>query len=727
MADKLLTQEQKQALQTVGALGAFTVAAPVGTILPFQSLLGDQAKLKIKKQEAMRMFPQADPNMFDIARTGNQSLPVIPLAQNIASSRVFNKNVNRGDLTTGSPLYPDNLYKGQNNFPIYLNAQPGAPSPELGSYAQAIGNKPIFPGGDIQAITVTPSPDPGRFAKDYAEVLADKLGKTINEREKFLNMGLDVPLYDLPVSPTDPFGTKAIEKNLETLGKLDKKISTLSSKTPGAAGYIWGNVEKPQYTYAEGNWGLGQKEAGSNPAIYLSRINADPSKEASYLFTSNILKQGRVDPRVQLTQYKDLGPSTGPSWGINEANQDISFRKDLIGARGELTVGDLQSLLAERNLPFVYQSYTKIPDRTITGSSGVNALIQGDLKPTQRPGDVLRENLQKLADAEGISTAQAIEKFARLVPNVGEPVTPPTAAVTGRTGEFPFQGQAASPFGGFAAKTDLRQIGILPPSDKARYSPFKVDEFDTMFKYVYPRYNASSINPIYKNVNPDLSDHFEIVQRIGDELNINRDALRPQAANKLLNKTVENLIEQSKPVRGLGLGGLAAGGIATAMDPAVIDALSRGDYQQAGTTAALNAAIGSAVGGATAKGLQAFQAAGYARPAAAVGSVLPLASGLLAGQGLVETGKALNRAYKSRTGKDFVNRDQVPSAYPAYAGPTPTIQPRMGTAILGGKSVEVPYGSVAGTKKVGRPWWDVVGSKFEDALNRFNAGSIIGR
>ena len=727
MADKSLKQEQKQALQTVGALGAFNAAVPVGTFFPFQNYLSDENKLKIKRQEAMRMFPQADPNMFDYTRggvlAGKQLVPTIPLEQNTATSRIFNKHISNESL-----LKPENLYRGEKLFPVYLSSQPGAPSPELGSYAQAIGNKPMFPEGDIQAITVTPSPDPGRFAKDYAEVLADKLGKTINEREKFLNIGLDVPLYDLSVSSTAPFDTKVIEKNLETLGKLNKKINTLSSKIPGTAGYIWGNVEEPQYTYAEGNWGLGQKETGSNPAIYLSRINADPGKEANYLFTSNILKnKGEVDPRVQLTQYKDLGLSTGPSWGINEANKDISFRKDLIGARGELTVGDLQALLAERKLPFAYQSYTKTPDRTITGSSGVSVIARGDLKPTQKPGDVLRENLQKLADAEGISTAQTIEKFARLVPNVGEPVTPSTAAVTGRLGEFWMHGQMASPFGSFAAKTDLRQIGILPPSDKASYSPFAVDEYDQLFKHTYPRYNASSIKPIYKNVNPDLSDHFEIVQHVGDELNISRDALRPQAANKLLNKTVENLIEQAKPVRGLGLGGLAAGGIATAMDPAVVNALSRGDYQGAGTTAALNTAIGSAVGGATAKGLQALQAAGYARPAAAVGSALPIAGGLLAGQGLIETGKALNRAYKSRTGKDFVNRDQVPSAYPGYTGPTPTIQPRMGTAILGGRPIQVPYGSVAGTKKIGRPWWDVVGSKFEDALNRFNAGSIIGR
>ena len=730
MPSKPLTEEQKQALQTLGSLGAFTAAVPFGTILPFQNLLNEKDKLNIKQQEAMRMFPQADPNMFDVSRTGNQSLPIVPLHQGVASSRVFDKDVRKGDSTTGSPLYPDNLYKGQKSFPSYLSGQPEAPSPELGSYSQVVQNKTIFPEGDIQAITVTPGPNPGRFAQDYAEILSDKLGKAINQFE----------------------GSK--EWNDEA-AKLASKINVLSSKIPGqTAGYVWGNTDQPQYTYAEGNWGQGQKLTGDNPSIYVSRINADPSKEAEYLYTGNIKKSSfnslsvdnekdylSVDPRAKFKLYEDLGPGTGPSWGITDSRGnagDIHFRKDLIGARGELTVGDLQSLLAERNLPFTYQTYTKTPDKTVAGSSGTGAIIQGARNPIKKPGNLLDENLQRLADAEGISPSQAIEKFARLVPNVGEPVTPPTPAVTGQIGKFPIEGQTTNPFGSFASKTDLRQIGILPPVDKTRYSPFTVDEFDTTFKHVYPRYNASAIeriNPHTRIIETMLAKGTEEAQKeFAENINnpsydliINRDALRPQAANKLLNRTVENLVEQSKPIKGLGLGGFAAGSIATAMDPAVVDALSRGNYMQAGTTAALNTAIGSAVGGATAKGLQALQAAGYARPAAAVGSALPLAGGLLAGQGLVETGKALNRVYKSRSGKDFATRNQVPSSYPTYAGSTPTIQPRMGTAILGGKPVQVPYGSVAGTKTVGRPWWDVVGSKFEDALNRFNAGSIIGR
>jgi len=703
------TERKKQeALKLSKVLTLAAPAVPAGVILPFANYLNDTSK--IKKQEAMRMFPQADPNIFGKSYS-------IPLNQGEASRLVFGKFIGNQ-----SPLNVNNIYKGTQSFPEYLNSQPGAPSPELGSYAQAIRNKTIFPEEDIQAITVTPSPNPSRFAKDYAEILADKLGKTLNQKEQFLNQQLNnwEENYGQGINIEN-----TIQANRQRINKLNTKSSVLANKTPGTAGYVWGNTKKPQYSYAEGNWGLGQKEAGSNPAIYLSRINADPSKEADYLFTGQILKNTdeiKIDPRARFKQYEDLGPGTGPSWGINSANEDISFRKDLVGARGELTVGDLQSLLAERNLPFAYQSYAKTPDRTVKSSTGINALIQGNLIPTQKPGNVLKENLQKLADSEGISTAQAIEKFARLVPNVGEPTTPPTSAVTGKVGEFPVQGQAISPFGKFASKTDLRQIGILPPADKATYTAFEIDEFDKLFKYQEPRYNAintAALNTYSMPVDPE--DIFGETKKGISELILNRDKLRPQAANKLLNRTVENLVEQSKPIQGLGLGGLATGAIATAMDPDVIDALSRGDYTQAATTAAVNTGVGSVVGGATAKGLQALRAAGYARPAAAIGSVLPAAGGVLAGLGVVETGKALNRAYKAQTGKDFVTRNQPASPYSTYAGPTPTIKPRMGTAILGGKAVQVPYGSVAGERKVGRPWWDKAGTQFQRLLNSFSS------
>lgn len=693
-------RQKQEALKLTGALGVAGIGIPLGSLLPFSDYLNDTSK--IKKQEAMRMFPQADPSMFGKSYS-------IPLNQREASKLVFNK-----PISSQSPLNINNIYKSTQFFPEYLSSQPGAPSPELGSYQQAISNAAMFPEGSIQALTVTPAPNPGRFAKDYAEVLADKLGKTINERE----------YVDQNYNPIEEFKDPL---------KLQNKIKQLRAKTPGTAGYVWGNFNEPQYTYAEGNWGLGQKEQGSNPSLYASRINADPTKEAEYLYTGNILDQNKkvYDPRVTFKQYEDLGPATGPSYGI-ASNDDISFRKDLIEARGELTTGDLQALLAERKLPFAYQSSKTIPDKTSavphspSNKNPVGYVVKGYTKTINKPGDILKQNLQRLAEAEKITTSQAIEKFARLVPNVGEPATPPTPAVTGRVGTFPVEGQAISPFGKFASKTDLRQIGILPPSDKATYSAFKVDEFDKLFNHVYPRYGASNIQELDTYTTPvNPLDPFGKAEEGLSELIINRDVLRPQAANKLLNRTVANLVEQSKPIQGLGLGGLATGAIATAMDPAVIDALSRGDYGQAATTAAINTGVGSAVGGATAKGLQALRGAGYARPAAAIASVLPAAGGVLAGLGAVETGKVLNRAYRSQTGKDFVTRNQPASSYSTYTGPTPTIKPRMGTAILGGKPVQVPYGSVAGERKAGRPWWDTAGSKFQSLLNSFSP--IIGR
>ena len=75
----------------------------------------------------------------------------------------------------------------------------------------------------------------------------------------------------------------------------------------------------------------------------------------------------------------------------------------------------------------------------------------------------------------------------------------------------------------------------------------------------------------------------------------------------------------------MGLGGIATGGIATAMDPAVIGALAKGDYSTAGKTAAINTGIGSVVGTGIQAGLNALQAAGYARPAAIIGGALPAA------------------------------------------------------------------------------------------------------
>lgn len=688
-------QEKRKAANSIEALAAVGATVPWALTSPLRTP-GTNTSFAVQQQLAPYIFPKALPEIFV-----NGS---VPRTQTQVDERLWQTAGFTGKLS--------DPYKIKNQY-LATPGKPNAPSSELGSYQQAIENKTLFPQGDIQAITVTPAPNPSRFAKDYAEVLADKLGKTINEYEQFTT-----PPKGYAASSVEEITNHLdlIQNNIDKAAKLNNKIKTLSSKVPGTAGYVWGNTGHPEYTYAEGNWGLGEKFADANPSIYLSRIDADPSKEADYLFTHNIKKGGKVeDPRANFIQYEDLGPGTGPSWGTSTASKDISFRKDLIGARGELTTGDLQSLLAERNLPFKFQAQ--------------NAVEQ------IKPGDLLRKNLEILANAENLTPYQTLEKYARSVPAVGEPLTPPTPGVTGIRSEFPSVSQLLNPESGYAKATDLKNIGILPSKGKGFYTVITepdnnfVDNVYRKKQGINSKYGASTETYIPQRSIPAGIDSVfeEYIIPGGYGRTINREILRPLAAQKLLRREANNLIKAGAPVRGLGLGGLSAGLLGTAMDPAVIDALSKGDYQQAGTTAAMNTAIGSAVGTGAQALLQGFTRAGFAAPAAAVGSGLPLVGGVMAGIGAIETGKALNRAYRARTGKNWTTRNQTQQPTIPQSSIIASIQPRMGTAILGGKPIQVPYGSVAGSKAVGRPWWDQLGSKTEAFANLLNSGSIIGR
>lgn len=110
---------------------------------------------------------------------------------------------------------------------------------------------------------------------------------------------------------------------------------------------------------------------------------------------------------------------------------------------------------------------------------------------------------------------------------------------------------------------------------------------------------------------------------------------------------------------------------------------------------------------------------------AAAPALAPVATTVGGSIAIAKAANAVDEAYRQTTGKSWMQRNQPASPNSTYTGPTPRIQPRTGTAILGGKPVQVPYGSVAGQRKVGRPWWDTAGSKFQSLLNSFSP--IIGR
>jgi hypothetical protein len=588
-------------------------------------------KSKIKQQEAQRLFPNAEPSIFNSDYFSRRD--TIPTTQQKALNNVFgpifsgNNNTNPGAFITNKNFVP--IEQVENRVK--------KPSTELGSFQQYLTQQSTSLSPSIQALTVTPAPNPSRFSAESLE--------PAETFARFLNQQTTTP---------------------NTL--TQETIKPLQEKYPSQGGYVWGNIQKPQYGYAQRvNPSTGEEMFSPNPSLYVSKFAADPARESEYLFTEEVKN---MPPRKPLsTEYLE-----GPSWGIRGksssaglADNDVSFRKDLIETRGELTTGDLQAILKEKNLPY---------ERQVFASNQEEANIKSP--------ELLKRNLKTLAEAEQITPFEAVKKYARNVPGIGVPSLPATEAEIVRQYNVFSEGPGLSEKGGYGSKVNLRQLGILPNFEQATYT--------------VP----------------------------GSEIEIDRDKLRPKAANKLLNSTVDKLIEQGAPIKGLGLGGIATGGIATAADPAVIDALSKGDYKAALETAAINTGTGAIFGSGIQAGLGSLQAAGYARPAAVIGSSLPAVGGVLGGLSLVETGKALNRVYRGQTGKDFPTRNQPVQPTP-YTGPTPSIQPRMGKAVLNGRLVDVPYGSVAGTKTVGRPWWDKAGSTFQGLLNRFNAGSIIGR
>ena len=204
--------------------------------------------------------------------------------------------------------------------------------------------------------------------------------------------------------------------------------------------------------------------------------------------------------------------------------------------------------------------------------------------------------------------------------------------------------------------------------------------------------------------------------------------------------------------------GLATGAALGALSPEVSQALVQGDYKEAAGLTARDAFIGAGTNLAAkgvSRGLQRAVPQFAARVLPAIGSTANVAIPAAVGAGLFmqgQQGSPLNRLVNaasntpiglkvnpetdvgrmagraiSNEAQAWMTRNTPASPHSTYTGPTPAIKPRMATAILNGKPIQVPYGSVAGERKVGRPWWDVAGSTLQGAANSLNLGSIIGR
>jgi hypothetical protein len=593
-----------------------------------------------KSRLASEQYPQLDPKGFQPPEYGIQA--TFPPGQKEFYQRVIGKNV---------PSRLENLK--------WVTNEPSSPSPELGSYSPPV--IPELPHGNdniAQIITVTPGANPSRFQDKPINNLLSNYANAIKERKE--NRNIEAELMN---SQSEDIDWNAV---LEQKNNTLEKIRTARENLPTQGGYIWGNSGKPQYSYAVGNTALSAPIKTENPSIYVSQFPVDYQKNAPYQRTDEINDNPLVRPFAN--KEKEFVDNI-PTWGTREGdiNQtgDVHFRGDLITNRGELTTGDIQALLKERNLPFVYATESHPLSDDFKYRVG-----GGRFESYYDPEDLLRTNLNRLASHENLSPYQTIEKFARKVPALGEAATPPTPGVIG-------------------------QKSFTRP---ASYAP---DNFDLSGKYLNKLTYIGAENPKTKQ---KLS--FDSIQNLNKNLDL-------KAADVKAN---------------LKIPGIVTGLASTTFDPEVIDALSQGNYTNALFKGVSNVGMGAAMGAGIDAGKAALINAGYVRPAVALAGALPVAAGVGGGLGLIATGQALNRAYKTRTGTDWITRNQ-PNARSYVPAPetTPTIQPRMGSAVLNNKVVQVPYGSVAGTKTVGRPWWDQLGSKATDFANLLNRGSIIGR
>ena len=156
----------------------------------------------------------------------------------------------------------------------------------------------------------------------------------------------------------------------------------------GAKGYIWGNPDAPQWTYAQGNRNKNPSTT-TNPTLYMTRLDLPPESKGSFKTT------GEVEQDPTLIENRQWGQR-----GSRMSEGDLYFPKENIKARGEVTAADL---------------YTKIK------SYGVEPKPLVNVKET---GDYFQNLANKLATLEGtperpMPMKEMLENIATPVPALG--------------------------------------------------------------------------------------------------------------------------------------------------------------------------------------------------------------------------------------------------------------------------------------------------------------------
>jgi len=99
----------------------------------------------------------------------------------------------------------------------------------------------------------------------------------------------------------------------------------------GAKGYIWGNPDEPQWSYAQGNYNKNPSTT-TNPTLYLTKLDLPPENKGGFKTT------GEVEQDPTLIENRQWGQRG--QWGQRDGG-DLFFPKESVKARGEVTAMDL--------------------------------------------------------------------------------------------------------------------------------------------------------------------------------------------------------------------------------------------------------------------------------------------------------------------------------------------------------------------------------------------------
>lgn len=276
-------------------------------------------------------------------------------------------------------------------------------------------------------------------------------------------------------------------------------------------------------------------------------------------------------------------------------------------------------------------------------------------------------------------------------------------------------GQAAFDTGGNPDAADIFYESGKKMYDKQDYSGLKdlVEQGESLYSTLNPN---SEYTDVFKNQYPNAWKEQKFSSpALEQPVTPAPKIQQPEQGLNIFNFKNIDLKTAAERIKTGARSGLQVGALDLIPSPEVIRQLGENPNNpaQAATTFAQEFAAGVPV----AAGIGAATAA-----VPALGNIIPPVAGGLA---LINTGQTANQVYKQATGKDWITRNQPRPFVSTTPSETPQLVGRMGTAILNGKEIKVPWGSVAGIEKVGKPWWDTVGTPIRRAVDAISTGSAL--